>query len=270
MKKFIIFISAFIFSFCVLDVYASDKYQVRTDDDYGVPSYVHVTDSNREAVLSTPLVDSSEKIYDFAGKFSSSEEKRLYKLVSKYIDTYDMDMVIVTINDNPKESATAYGQDFYDYNAFGISYDHDGILLLYDFYYNRVSIVTTGRANDMYQNRRIEELKKVISDNIKIGYYESTVSFINKASSFSELGYPLKDGSEPKRKGIKLLKVLPWPGILSFSLVTTIILIVLIIKNQKVVAGNNSYRRYLVKNKLKSEVVEDTFINKTLDKNNKI
>lgn len=270
MKKFIIFISAFIFSFCVLDVYASDKYQVRTEDDYGVPSYVHVTDSNREAVLSTPLVDSSEKIYDFAGKFSSSEEKRLYKLVSKYIDTYDMDMVIVTINDNPKESATAYGQDFYDYNAFGISYDHDGILLLYDFYYNRVSIVTTGRANDMYQNRRIEELKKVISDNIKIGYYESTVSFINKASSFSELGYPLKDGSEPKRKGIKLLKVLPWPGILSFSLVTTIILIVLIIKNQKVVAGNNSYRRYLVKNKLKSEVVEDTFINKTLDKNNKI
>lgn len=270
MKRFIIFIFVFIFGFCVLDVYASDKYQVRTDDDYGVPSYVLVTDSNREAVLSTPLVDSSEKIYDFAGKFSSSEEKRLYKLVSKYIDTYDMDMVIVTINDNPKESATAYGQDFYDYNAFGISYDHDGILLLYDFYYNRVSIVTTGRANDMYQNRRIEELKKVISDNIKIGYYESTVSFINKASSFSELGYPLKDGSEPKRKGIKLLKVLPWPGILSFSLVTTIILIVLIIKNQKVVAGNNSYRRYLVKNKLKSEVVEDTFINKTLDKNNKI
>lgn len=270
MKKFIIFISAFIFSFCVLDVYASDKYQVRTDDDYGVPSYVLVTDSNREAVLSTPLVDSSEKIYDFAGKFSSSEEKRLYKLVSKYIDTYNMDMVIVTINDNPKENATAYGQDFYDYNTFGISDSHDGILLLFDFYYNRVSIVTTGRANDMYQNRRIEELKKVISDNIKIGYYESTVSFINKASSFSELGYPLKDGSEPKRKGIKLLKVLPWPGILSFSLVTTIILIVLIIKNQKVVAGNNSYRRYLVKNKLKSEVVEDTFINKTLDKNNKI
>ena len=270
MKKFIIFISAFIFSFCVLDVYASDKYQVRTADDYGVPSYVLVTDSNREAVLSTPLVDSSEKIYDFAGKFSSSEEKRLYKLVSKYIDTYNMDMVIVTINDNPKENATAYGQDFYDYNTFGISDSHDGILLLFDFYYNRVSIVTTGRANDMYQNRRIEELKKVISDNIKIGYYESTVSFINKASSFSELGYPLKDGSEPKRKGIKLLKVLPWPGILSFSLVTTIILIVLIIKNQKVVAGNNSYRRYLVKNKLKSEVVEDTFINKTLDKNNKI
>lgn len=270
MKKFIIFISAFIFSFCVLDVYASDKYQVRTDDDYGVPSYVLVTDSNREAVLSTPLVDSSEKIYDFAGKFSSSEEKRLYKLVSKYIDTYNMDMVIVTINDNPKENATAYGQDFYDYNTFGISDSHDGILLLFDFYYNRVSIVTTGRANDMYQNRRIEELKKVISDNIKIGYYESTVSFINKASSFSELGYPLKDGSEPKRKGIKLLKVLPWPGILSFSLVTTIILIVLIIKNQKVVADNNSYRRYLVKNKLKSEVVEDTFINKTLDKNNKI
>ena len=185
MKRFIIFIFVFVFSFCVLDVYASDKYQVRTEDDYGVPSYVHVTDSNKEAVLSTPLVDSSEKIYDFAGKFSSSEEKRLYKLVSKYIDTYNMDMVIVTINDNPKDSATAYGQDFYDYNTFGIFDSHDGILLLYDFYYNRVSIVTTGRANDMYHNRRIEELKKVISDNIKTGYYESTVSFIDKASSFS-------------------------------------------------------------------------------------
>ncbi len=270
MKRFIIFIFVFVFSFCALDVYASDKYQVRTEDDYGVPSYVHVTDSNKEAVLSTPLVDSSEKIYDFAGKFSSSEEKRLYKLVSKYIDTYNMDMVIVTINDNPKDSATAYGQDFYDYNTFGISDSHDGILLLYDFYYNRVSIVTTGRANDMYHNRRIEELKKVISDNIKTGYYESTVSFIDKASSFSELGYPLKDGSEPKRKGIKLLEVLPWPGILSFSLVTTVILIVLFIQNKKVVVGSDSYRKYLVRNKLKSEIIEDTFINKTLDKNNRI
>ena len=270
MKKFIIFISAFIFSFCVLDVYASDKYQVRTEDDYGVPSYVHVTDSNREAVLSTPLVDSSEKIYDFAGKFSSSEEKRLYKLVSKYIDIYNMDMVIVTINDNPKESATAYGQDFYDYNAFGISYDHDGILLLYDFYYNRVSIVTTGKASYMYKTLRIKALKKVIADNIKTGYYEATVSFIDQASSFSELGYPLKDGSEPKRKGIKLLKVLPWSGIISFSIVTTAILIVLIIKNKKVVVGKLTYQKYLNYKKFKSEIIEDTFINKTLDKNNRI
>lgn len=270
MKRFIIFIFVFVFSFCVSDVYASDKYQVRTEDDYGVPSYVYVTDSNREAVLSTPLVDSSEKIYDFAGKFYSSEEKRLYKLVSKYIDTYDMDMVIVTINDNPKESATAYGQDFYDYNTFGISYDHDGILLLYDFYYNRVSIVTTGDASRMYRELRIKALKKVIADNIKTGYYEATVSFIEQASSFSELGYPTITGAEPKRTGVKLLKVLPWPGILSFSLVTTVILIVLLIQNKKVVIGSDSYRKYLVRNKLKSEIIEDTFINKTLDKNNRI
>jgi uncharacterized membrane protein YgcG len=270
MKRFIIFIFVFMFSFCVLDVYASDKYQVRTEDDYGVPSYVHVTDSNKEAVLSTPLVDSSEKIYDFAGKFSSSEEKRLYKLVSKYIDTYNMDMVIVTINDNPKESATACGQDFYDYNTFGISDSHDGILLLYDFYYNRVSIVTTGKANRMYGSSRIKALKKVIADNIKTGYYEAAVSFIGQASSFSELGYPTITGAEPKRTGVKLLKVLPWPGIISFSIATTAILVILIIKNKKVVVGKLTYRKYLNYKKFKSEIIEDTFINKTLDKNNRI
>ncbi len=270
MKRFIVFIFVFIFSFCVLDVYASDKYQVRTDDDYGVPSYIEVNENNREAVLSTPLVDSSEKIYDFAEKFSSSEEKSLYKLVSKYIDTYDMDMVIVTINDNPKESATAYGQDFYDYNTFGISYDHDGILLLYDFYYNRVSIVTTGKANIMFNNRRIGELKKIISSNMKNSYYKASISFIDQASSFCELGYPTITGAEPKRTGVKLLKVLPWPGILSFSIVTTAILIVLIIKNKKFVVGKPTYKKYLNYKKFKTDIIEDTFINKTLDKNNKI
>ena len=66
------------------------------------------------------------------------------------------------------------------------------------------------------------------------------------------------------------MKVLPWPGILSFSLVTTVILIVLFIQNKKVVVGSDSYRKYLVRNKLKSEIIEDTFINKTLDKNNRI
>ncbi len=270
MKRFIFIIFIFVFTFNIVDVYASSKYQIRTEDDYGVPSYVYVTDSNKEAVLSTPLVDSSEKIYDFASKFSSFEEKNLYKMVSKYIDTYCMDMVIVTIKDNPKDSATAYGQNFYDYNTFGISDSHDGILLLFDFYYNRVSIVTTGRANDMFNNRRIGELKKIISNNMKNSYYEASISFIDKASSFSELGYPLKDGTDPKRKGIKLLKVLPWTGILSFSLVTTIILIVLLMHNRKLAVGNDLFHRYLVKNKLKSEVTEETFINKTLDKNNKI
>lgn len=269
MKKFIFIIFIFVFTFSIDNVYASSNYQVRTEDDYGVPSYIEVTDSNKEAVLSTPLVDSSEKIYDFAGKFSSSEEKRLYKLVSKYIDTYNMDMVIVTIKDNPKESATAYGQDFYDYNTFGISDSHDGILLLYDFYYNRVSIVTTGRANDMFNNRRIGELKKVISSNIKDSYYEASISFVEKASLYNELGYPLEDGTDPKRKGIMLLKVLPWTGIVAFSLGTTVILIVLLIQNKRVIVGD-SYRRYLVRNKIKSEIIEDTFINKTVDKNNRI
>lgn len=259
MKKVILFIVLFLFT--IFDVYASDNYEIRTEDNYGVPDYIMVTDDNKEAILSTPLVDSDEKIYDFADKFSVKEEKKLYEKVQEYIKNYDIDMVIVTIMNNPKDSATSYGQDFYDYNSFGISEGHDGILLLFDFYYDRVSIVTTGKASNLYNSRRINSIKNDIAEYITKDYYSAAVAFIDSSSSFADVGYTLEDGSEPKLTGIKLFKRLPWMGIITFSVFTAIILTFILIRNKMSYVINTSYKKYLIKENSKMTVVSEVLLN---------
>jgi uncharacterized protein len=79
-----------------------------------------------------PVVDVSQKVYDFADLFNASEEEMLYNRINSFIEMQNLDMVIVTINSNSKDSARAYADDFYDYNNFGKGTKCDGILFLID------------------------------------------------------------------------------------------------------------------------------------------
>ena len=61
MKKIRYLIFSFgIFFLFILSIDASVNTYTRTEDDYLVPSYITVTGSNRDNVLSTPAVDASE------------------------------------------------------------------------------------------------------------------------------------------------------------------------------------------------------------------
>ena len=79
-----------IFFLSFISVQASVNTYTRTDSDYLVPDYIDVTGSNRDNVLSTPAVDASEKVYDFADLLTDSEEKKIYNQVIEYIDKTDL------------------------------------------------------------------------------------------------------------------------------------------------------------------------------------
>ena len=80
----------------------------------------------------TPTVDASEKVYDFAELRSDSEEKSIYNEITGLIDEYNLDAAVVTINYNNKSSAKSYAEDFYDYNDFGVGSTKDGLIFLID------------------------------------------------------------------------------------------------------------------------------------------
>lgn len=269
MKKIIYIIGILIFSLSV-DVFASANYQVRTEDNYGVPDYIVVTDENKEAILSTPLVNSDEKIYDFADKFTDEEEKDLYNDVKKYIDEYSMDMVIVTISENNKLSAKEYAMDFYDYNTFGISDTHDGLLFIMDFDTREIRIITTGKAISMYIDRRIDSILDDVEVYMSGDYYKAAATFVSSSSDFASLGYPDSDGSEPRATGINRLRLLPWSGILIFSIVSTIIVMVILICNNKLVRKANSSNQYLLKDSVKINLVKETYLGTSVHKSARV
>ena len=271
MKRKLFLIITFVICCFSLNVFASTDYQVRTEDSLGVPDYIEVTEERKSHILSTPLVDSSEKIYDFGELFSDDEEAKLYDKVVKYIKEYDMDMVIVTITENPKSTAMEYGRDFYDYNTFGTNSTHDGVLLLFDMQNRRVEIVTTGDAIVMYNDNRINWILDDVFEYMPNGqYFEAAKAFVDSTSKYASNGYPTASGGEPKLKGIDRLRVLPWSGILIFAVVSTAIIIGVLIYNCKMVRKAVSSRQYLVKDSVKINLIKETFLGTSVHKSARV
>lgn len=189
MKKILIFL---ITLFCsIQNVGAMVTTYERTDDDYLVPDSVNVTSSNRDAVLKTPAVLETEKIYDFADLLSSSEQEDLYIKVNNYIETSNYDLVIVTINDNNKYSAMNYADDFYDYNNFGFGTSRDGILILIDMDTRKIWVSTSGMAIKMYSDVRIDNIIDAGYYYLKNQqYYDCLIRMIDKIDSYFKSGYP--------------------------------------------------------------------------------
>ena len=60
MRRKLFLIITFVICCFSLNVFASTNYQVRTEDNLGVPDYIEVTEERKSQILSAPLVDSSE------------------------------------------------------------------------------------------------------------------------------------------------------------------------------------------------------------------
>lgn len=189
MKRFLIF---FIALFCsIQNVGAIVTTYERTTDDYLVPDSINVTSSNRSAVLKTPAVDESEKVYDFADLLNSNDEEQLYEKVNAYIKTSNYDLVIVTIDDNNKYSAEEYADDFFDYNNFGLNSSRDGLLILIDMDTRKIWVSTSGMAIKMYSDDRIDNIIDAgYYYLINQEYYECLIRMIERLDSYFDSGYP--------------------------------------------------------------------------------
>ncbi len=147
---------------------------------------VAISNSAKE---NTIKVDTSKKIYDFADLFSDAEEKNLFDKAVTYIKKYDMDIAVVTIKENNKGSAKSYAEDFYDYNDFGENKSKDGLILLIDMDNRELWITTTGYAQLVYDDGRLEKILDDIYYYASIeDYGMSAASFIDTASRFADLG----------------------------------------------------------------------------------
>ena len=184
MKKIYILILGFFLLPCI--TFASTKTYERDSTTLSVSSDITITDLNRGIILNTPLVDEHEKIYDFADLFTDSEEESLYSKVKDYISSFNIDMVIVTIDHNNKGSAREYADDFFDYNNFGIGNKHDGILYLIDMDTREVYISTSGKGISMYSSSKVDKLLDRSYNYLKKkDYYGSVTSFIDYATTIN-------------------------------------------------------------------------------------
>jgi len=218
-------------------------------------------------ISSVYAFDNTIKVYDYAQVLTSDEEDKLKTEVNKYIDEYNMDMVLVTVKHHEKFNTKEYAMDFYDYNEFGIGDTNDGIIFVIDFTFGGLEhpdiyISTTGKAILMYDDYRIDTMLDNIADKKNDGYFMMFESFIKDSSIYAKAGIPDSNSRyEIDSNGNYVYKKsLPWVFIIIVSiLVPTITIIVLVYKNKMVRKSVNA-NYYLKDGSLKIKSRNDMFV----------
>lgn len=237
-------------------VFASTNTNIRTEDNYRVEDWINITESNKYNILNTPSVNEDEKIYDFANLYTESQEEELYKEVLNYINAYNMDLVIVTVNSNNKSSPMVYADDFYDYNKFGIGESRDGVLFLIDMQNREIYMSTTGSAIKMYNDYRINQaLDKVYQYMSDEDYFLGTTNYIKVIQDYASSGFPSGSGHHVK---MSTSGVILWSLFIA-SFVTGIIMFILVKKN-KLVRKATTAEEYLDKDSVDIKKVSDILI----------
>lgn len=245
-----------IFTLNIVPVYASTNTKERTEDNYLVEDWVTVTEDNKNNILTTPAIDATEKVYDFADLFTDEEEQQLYTKITNYINEYNLDLAVVTIDENNK-TPREYADDFYDYNDFN---QQGGILFLIDMDNRKIYMSTTGEAIKMYNDYRIntalDEVYTYMSDE---EYYEGTSSYIDKISDYAKKGVPTSNNEE------KSLTSSIFMSLLIGLIGTAIIMVILIFKNRMVKKATTA-REYLNKNSIKIQNMGEILISSNTTK----
>ena len=262
MKNFIRILLTITIFLIPFDTFAYVITSNRTEDNLQVREEL-INDDNIDDILNTPKVLEKEKIYDFAELFTNEEKGKIKEKALSYIEKYNMDFVIVTIDSNNKINSSEYAKDFYDYNYFGTNDTYDGILYLIDMDNREVYILTTGKAKLFYDDFRINSLIDKASASLSLGYYYNSVNtFIIEASNYVELGIPeSNNGYEIDSNGnLVKIKNVNWIITCIGSLLIPSIILYFLISRHKGIKLASTADTYLDKNSINYGEFKDTYL----------
>lgn len=275
MKKIKLFIIAII-SFILLTPNAFAEVQTYTrtyENNYGVNKHFIIDNKNLNYVLSTPYVDASLKIYDFANILTEDEQNSLLKLINEFREKYNTEIIIYTVNkpynyDKYNEDLAA---DFYDFNDFGLDFDYYNGIVLYrnayssDPYYD---IYTFGEAqlyfNDYRYNELLDDAYNLISGKSYLAGFTKMINYIN---NYYKKGKPrdYQDAYIDDLGYIKYYYVYHAPLGIAFivSLIVAIIVISIMIKKNKMVKEETKAEGYLDMSSVKYSKRDNIYIRST-------
>ena len=206
--------------------------------------------------LETPYVDTAVKVYDAAGLLTDSEISKLQSRIHQFIDKYNVDMVVVTINHNNKQAGNGniatenFAMDFYEYNDFGKGLQtkegYDGAILVIDMENRKFSMLDVGQPHDKYHVAEYNYqsyIEKMAPDLTNKNYYNAINTFINAYESDYE--YEI---------------TFPWWKCSIFSLILGFILLSVEKRKYKNIRTATSAANYVKEGSFRLTVNKDTFI----------
>lgn len=200
------------------------------------------------------LVDNADLLEDY-------EESDLLDKLNEISERQQMDVVIVTINSLEGKTATAYADDFYDYNGYGFDETRDGILLLVAMDDREWAISTCGSGiptfTDAGQEYIVEQFKPDLSDGYYADAFNTFADLCDDYITQAETGEPYDYGNMPKEDFPLFRNILI---ALVVGLVIALIVVLGMASQLKSVKAQGNASNYTVPNSLRLTKNKDFYL----------
>ena len=147
-----------------------------------------------------PVGAVDQKVYDDANLLTAEERQELQNAAASLAEEVQMDIVLVTTDDNEGKGARDYADDFYDYNGFGYGEDNTGVLLLIDMQDRKVWMSTTGEDIRYFTDARIKTITDEVASFLKRqDYMGGFETFLEMTEKYINQGIPANQHTVSER-----------------------------------------------------------------------
>lgn len=192
----------------------------------------------------------ADRMVDEAGLLTADQEAKLEEKLDKISEEYKVDVVILTVDSLGGKSATAYADDYFDYNGYGLGKKKSGILLLVSMEERDWATSTKGIMYSVVypDDDSLYELEDTFLSYLSAGsYYSAFDAFANKV--------------EADVKKATAFPVGRYVGIALFIGLMIGLIGILIMKSKlKSVAPNNKAQDYAVRGSLRVNGAREIYL----------
>lgn len=130
-------------------------------------------------------------VVDNANLLTNQEINYLTEEIESFKLKYNMDAVIVTINNLEGESPQNYADNYYDYNGYGLGNEESGLILLIDMDTRKIYISTKGEAIRYFTDDRLDKIISDISEYFSNQeYFKGFSVFLDDINVYMNSGIP--------------------------------------------------------------------------------
>lgn len=129
---------------------------------------------------SLPAFAASPKIVDNAELLTQEQQNLLEKKAQAITEDYQMDIAIVTVWGLDGKTSTAYADDYFDYNGYGVGNSYSGVLLLLSLEHRDWAITTCGETMDALTDNGIQSVFSRIAPYLAVDdYYHAFDTYLD-------------------------------------------------------------------------------------------
>ncbi len=213
--------------------------------------------------ISLPVSATSHlpRIVDNADLLTPEEEQLLEEDAIQFGIDYSLDAVILTVDNLGGKSISAYADDYYDYNGYGVGTDYSGLILVVSMTERELYISTCGDAINRLNDSELDDIINNISYDLSDGnYYDAFQLFFGFTTLY------LDDDSNGASDLDVMMPEVNWLISLLVGVLAGVIVIMIMISTMNTKRRQHSAGDYLKQGSFDLKNRQDIFLYSSISK----